>query len=118
MTKNIAMKVFLDSFPATLACCLLLGNLAPVLSQTNKSTCSFNARKESCTVNPWANGDGSQFNLAITWLSDGKQTFYAFNRGNVMIIEDNGRPTSGNWYREGKNLVVTSSRGNVTVIPW
>ncbi len=112
------MKVLLGFLPTTLSCCLLLVTLSSALSQSNKSTCSFNAQREACTVNSWANGDGSQLNLAITWLSDGKQTFYAFNRGNVMIIEDNGRRASGSWYREGGNLVVTSSRGNVTVIPW
>jgi len=62
---------------------------------------------------------GNVHNLAVTWLSDGKQSFYAFSTpNNVMITEDNGRPTSGYWYRDGRNLIINSSRGNKTVIPW
>lgn len=112
------MKVFLGFLPTALVYFSLLGNLSPALSQSNRSTCSFNSQREACTVNSWAGGRGSRWNLVVTWLSDGKQTFYAFNSRGVIIIEDNGRRTAGRWYREGGNLVVTSDRGNVTVIPW
>ena len=89
------------------------------IAQTNKTYCSFNGRSETCTVNPSAGLGGNVHNLAVTWLSDGKQSFYAFSTpNNVMITEDNGRPTSGSWYRDGRNLIINSSRGNKTVIPW
>lgn len=89
------------------------------IAQTNKTNCSFNGRSETCTVNPSPGLGGNVHNLAVTWLSDGKQSFYAFSTSNnVMITEDNGRPTRGSWYRDGRNLIINSSRGNKTVIPW
>ena len=88
------------------------------LAQVNRTQCSFNGRREACTINRWANGSGDVENLVVTWLADGKQTFYALSRRGVQILEDNGRPTSGHWSREGNRYVIHSSRGNTTVLPW
>lgn len=113
------MKVFSALFLASVASLMgVFSSDITVLAQTNRSRCSFNGNSEPCTVNPWANGSGQALNLAVTWLGDGKQSFYAFNNGSVMITEDNGRPTSGAWIRQSGRIIVTSSRGNVTVIPW
>lgn len=97
---------------------LLAATVLPSYAQTNRATCSFNGRREACAVNGWANGNGNVANIAVTWLSDGKQTFYAVSTDGVFITEDNGRPTLGNWRREGGRFVINSSRGNTTVIPW
>jgi hypothetical protein len=101
---------------ATIA--LLASIILPSYAQTNRTTCSFNGRSEGCAVNDWANGNGNVANIAVTWLSDGKQTFYAVSTDEVFITEDNGRPTLGSWRREGGKIVINSSRGNTTVIPW
>lgn len=105
---------------ALAGCAFALGSVTdlPAFGQVNRVSCSFNGRREPCTINRWANGRGDVENLAVTWLSDGKQTFYAFSGGGVQILEDNGRPTSGRWYREGNRYVIHSSRGNITVLPW
>jgi hypothetical protein len=92
--------------------------ISPSFSQNNKTTCTFNGRREPCTVNGWADGKGNVANLAVTWLSDGKQTFYAFSTDGVFIAEDNGRPTLGSWRKSGGSFVIKSNRGNTTVIPW
>lgn len=91
-------------------------------AQTNKTNCSFNGRSEACTVQSEVNRD--EYDLAVTWLSNGKKSFYYFHKGNtaVRITDFTGREklliTSGSWYRDGRNLIVNSSRGNKIVIPW
>ena len=97
---------------------LLAATVLPSFAQTNRTTCSFNGRREACAVNGWANGNGNVANIAVTWLIDGKQTFYALSTDGVFITEDNGRPSLGSWRREGGGFVINSSRGNTTVIPW
>jgi|LakMenE01Jun11ns_1017448.scaffolds.fasta_scaffold9863026_1 hypothetical protein len=97
---------------------LLAAVVLPGFAQTNRTTCSFNGRREACAVNGWANGNGNVANIAVTWLTDGKQTFYALSTDGVFITEDNGRPSLGSWRREGGGFVINSSRGNTTVIPW
>jgi hypothetical protein len=101
---------------ATIA--LLAVTILPGYAQTNRTTCSFNGRREACAVNGWADGNGNVANFAVTWLADGKQTFYEVSTDGVSITEDNGRPTLGTWRREGGRFVINSSRGNTTVIPW
>jgi len=96
----------------------LAATVLPSYAQTNRTVCSFNGRREACAVNGWADGTGSVANIAVTWLSDGKQTFYEVSTDGALIQEDNGRPTLGSWRREGGSLVINSSRGNTTVIPW
>lgn len=97
---------------------LLAATALPVAAQVNRSTCSFNGRHEACAVNRWANGHGDIANIAVTWLSDGKQTFYAISTGRADIVEDNGRTTTGRWARTWTGFVINSARGNTTMIPW
>ncbi len=87
------------------------------MAQVNKGSCSFNGRREQCVVN-W-NWNGSSERVAqVTWLSDGKQTFYRTGGdGYCLIVEDNNRKTSCSWSRQGTTIRYVSSRGNVTLIP-
>ena len=103
---NFQMKLF-TSIAAVAA---VIGT--SLMSPANASyTCSFNGRAESCTVY----NDGG--NYSVRWNSDGKRVMYKVYRGDVLIVEDNGRQSSGSSsYRNGY-VVIYSSNGNATMIP-
>lgn len=105
------------SLPALMFVCAL-GFAQVALAQTYRTTCSFNNKREACTINNWSNGNGNVANFFVTWLSDGKQTYYAVSKDNVVIVEDNRRTSMGRWYRENGKIVINSSGGNTTVLPW
>jgi len=89
------------------------------LAQTNRTTCSFNGRAEKCVVNWKYYGSSAQI-AQVTWLSDGKQSWYlAGFDGGCEITEDNGRKTNCRWSygSNSKKAIFKSSRGNTTVIP-
>lgn len=87
-------------------------------AQTNSAICRFNGNSERCVVN-WRWSGSSEHIAQVTWLSDGKQTWYRAggDSRNCLITEDNGRNTNCRWdYMNGK-IKFTSARGNITIIP-
>ncbi len=93
---------------------------APGAAQNWVRSCSFNGRSERCTVLQWtaAQATGSQDNLLVNWLSDGKATMYSLEVGGAARIwEDNGRFTPATWSWQGGRYVIRSSRGNITSLP-
>ena len=88
-------------------------------AQTNRTTCSYNGKTEKCVVNWKYYGSSAQI-AQVTWLSDGKQSWYlAGFDGGCEITEDNGRKTTCSWnYGNNTNKAIfKSSRGNTTIIP-
>ena len=88
-------------------------------AQTNRTSCSFNGRSEICVVNWKYYGSSAQIGQ-VTWLSDGKQSWYiAGFDGGCDITEDNGRKTNCTWSHNGNRTkaIFKSARGNTTIIP-
>jgi hypothetical protein len=81
-------------------------------------TCSRNGRALPCEVSAWQEGRGSVANLAVTWPGEGRQTYYAFYRSRVLILEDSGMPSGGQWYPRGTSVVIQGSWGERTTLPW
>ena len=88
-------------------------------AQTNRTACSFNGKTEQCVVNWKYYGSSAQI-AQVTWLSDGKQSWYlAGGDGGCEITEDNSRKTACSWSfgNNTNKAIFKSSRGNTTIIP-
>jgi len=113
MLNALAMAIGSGAFIASLS----IWNISAGLAQANKGTCSFNGNPERCVVN-WRWNGSSERVAQVTWLSDGKQTWYRTGGdGFCLITEDNDRKTNCSWSYSVRNIKFKSSRGNVTTIP-